>query len=169
MHKLLFLDFDGVLNNKDTLKKMPICNFHSKIFAQEIFHKTDFNFTDEAIKTLQTLYDIIGNYLTIVIASNWQLHAKVEHFVDLFQLFDIKFTNIKTMTYDDANIQTCKSNIIEKWLEHNYGNDIPSMICLDDRPELYSYSFRHAYLKHIDPSFGLQMSDLEDILCRLNK
>lgn len=170
-HKFLFLDIDGVLNNKPALDKMLICEFHSRLGREQQFQRHEFNFVDECMDNLKLINDRVPN-LEVVISSNWRFGgATPEHFIRLFSLWGISLNVVGMIEqYPEDDKHYPRSFMIGKYISEftrRNPHDPVRYVCVDDRHDLYhNEAKRHTIFTN--PQFGLTLSDAVQIINRLN-
>jgi len=132
----LFLDIDGVLNNKISRQKYgQIADFHSAIHENRPFELHRFNFDTSCVRNLNLL--ITQFKLDVIISSTWRMWgAKPDHFIQLFNLYDIrlkKIDMIDTSLEEDKPLK--RSEIIKQYV---IDNNIIDFIMIDDTLSHYN-------------------------------
>lgn len=137
MRKILFLDFDGVLNTE---------NFQTSLREKGLQTWDDFGpiFDSEAVENLRMILDATG--AEIIVSSSWKLEG-LRRMKDLWKtralpgkisgvtpdaIFDI---DLLSMDFDDPQVFTRlagKGNEVRKWLEET--PEVIRYAILDDVP-----------------------------------
>lgn len=163
MKKILFLDFDGVLNNNDARRIYPICGFHSRHLNNEEFRKNEFNFVQRCLDSLNYLIGQVPDLIT-VISSNWRFESKIENFKKLFDLFEIKYNSIDMIPqHTRGNDFYKRSFLIIEYLNKYYDNlNEIKYVAVDDRKDLFHSDFKNVVFTN--PELGLTNKDVDDII-----
>ena len=161
MKNILFLDIDGVLNNTISHSQKPICGFHSSIYANKDFYKSEFNFNQSSIDALN--YIIYKTNCDIVISSNWRFGSvTVNDFKRLFDLFGINATGIDMIdaTIEENSIFKRSFNIAKYLSDYQKLSDIGKLrwVAIDDRIEHYHSDFMSNTVI-TNPDDGLTLHD----------
>lgn len=173
MNKLLFLDFDGVLNNRKTMAVRQVCGFHSRIYTNRPFDKSEFNFDESCLENLRRIIAGVPG-LKVVISSNWRYGVYVKHFAELFELFDVPLVEtqldmIDNMVGEDTTYK--RSFIIAKYVrDYQETHKIKvTFACLDDRADLYHSEYVNEHLVWCNPDFGLTTGKADVVIEKLTK
>ncbi len=150
--KVIFLDFDGVLNStKDDRvnnKTHVIINADKLAMLEKIVSKTD---------------------ARIVLSTSWKTHwSNIESQCDNIGLFiNQTFRKYNLDIYDKTPVlKTGRENEIKTWLINN--PKVDNYVILDDMI-LYDKAFENRYIKISDYFGGLNKSDVEKAIEILNK
>ena len=165
---IIFLDFDGVLNNTSNLENRG--NDHFKKFHIE----TD-NISYASLNNIQYLIELfifcIKNDIKIVISSSWSLYGLKgikEKMYEVFFFFFIDLLFIDTTDYIVYEAYDIKLDIpirtieIVKWMLDNnyYDNDY---LIIDDESVLFSeYDIKNKLIK-TNPKLGFTINELETV------
>lgn len=160
--KILFLDIDGVLNSEYSRNRLPICGFHSRIYSNQEFDKSEFNFEEHALNNLRKIVNEIDD-LRIVISSNWRYGVEPEHFQKLFRMFGFDINDIELIDQEEENDFYKRSFLIIKYL-NKYKSDLKNIkyIAVDDRKDLFHSDFKN--ILFTNPKIGLTTQDTQYIL-----
>ena len=115
MIKVIFLDFDGVLNSKLHFlanADLPKISANTLSDADLFQMKRDVNVNN--MWTLGFILDQVPD-LKIVISSAWRLHYDIESFKELFKIFKLDDTRIIGKT--PKKLSSDRSHEIHLWLE----------------------------------------------------
>lgn len=132
----LFLDIDGVLNNKLSRQKYGhIADFHSAIQQNRPFEQHRLNFDSSCVNNLKILIEHFK--LDVVISSTWRMWgAKPEHFIQVFNLYDLRLKNVDMIdTSLEEDFPLKRSEIIKKYIIEN---NIVDFIMIDDTLSHYN-------------------------------
>jgi hypothetical protein len=162
--KILFLDFDGVLNSKQHLlavKDRKIKGADNLNDANLFYMKRDVNYNN--MWALNYLLKEVPD-LKIVISSAWRLHYDISEFKDLFKIFKLPSARIIGKT--DKKMSSERYHEIKWWLEDH--KDVEQWIAVDDHPIFFlgTDEFKNQYLT--DPWVGLTMPDVFKIIKHFN-
>ena len=165
---IIFLDFDGVLNNTSNLENRG--NDHFKKFHIE----TD-NISYASLNNIQYLIELfifcIKNDIKIVISSSWSLYGLKgikEKMYEVFGKYFIDLLFIDTTDYIVYEANDIKLDIpirtieIVKWMLDNnyYDNDY---LIIDDESVLFSeYDIKNKLIK-TNPKLGFTINELETV------
>ena len=116
--KVLFLDFDGVLNNS---KHQSSIKYGSSAVKIDIFDA-------DCINQLKRILD--ATQCKVVISSSWRRFFDYDNLVDLFLRYDIHDTIIGTT----PRLATYRGNEIQAWLDSNPG--VEKFVILDDDADM---------------------------------
>lgn len=148
----LFLDIDGVLNNKASRELFgQIADFHSAIYDNRPFTKERINFDPQCVSYVKILH--LEFDLNLVICSNWRFGGILPiHFKNLFALYNWypkKISMIDTHLVEEGG-KFNRSQIIEKYINEN---DIEKFVILDDTKSHYDRFFNKLVLT--DSNLGM--------------
>ncbi len=118
--KIIFLDIDGVLVTRNSIKYQYI-NFPDE---------TSIRFSKKAVKNLNKLIRLTG--AKIVISSTWRLFHSLEELQKIFVKQRIKGEIISTTSIDKATVEEDipRGQKIADWLEHKH--DVKQYVIIDD-------------------------------------
>lgn len=144
--KVLFLDFDGVLNNDFHLRKI-------KNHPSESHHGLD----PKNVNVLNQLYKKVPN-LNIVISSSWRIGKSIEWLQDLLTDAGFHYSN-KIISVTPFSGRGPRGNKIQKWLDQHL--DVAEFVIVDDDQDM-----AHLMGRLVKTSFryGLQEKHIEEIL-----
>jgi hypothetical protein len=163
--KVLFLDFDGVLNSKQHFlsimdKKKPAADTLSDA---DLFHmKQSVNYNNMWVLgyILKQVPD-----LKIVISSAWGAQFSLPQFKELFKIFRLPSSRLIGIT--PRKFSSSRNMEIMWWLEDQ--KDVEAWIAVDDHPIFYledKKNFANQYLT--DSWIGLNMQDAFKIIKHFN-
>ena len=169
MKKVIFLDFDGVLNTE---------NYQAQLYRDGKPQWDDFGqvFDPEAIENLKMVLDAVPDAL-LVINSSW----KLEGFGKMKELWKKRglpgqihgitpdyvpdLLNIDLEDYDNIAMLAGKGNEVKQWLENNAPEGCLYVI-IDDVPDFFPE--QEAHLVRTDPRVGIRMEDAVKAISLLN-
>lgn len=169
MKKVIFLDFDGVLNTE---------NYQAQLYRDGKPQWDDFGqvFDPEAIENLKMVLDAVPDAL-LVINSSW----KLEGFGKMKELWKKRglpgqihgitpdyvpdLLNIDLEDYDNIAMLAGKGNEVKQWLENNAPEGCLYVI-IDDVPDFLPE--QEAHLVCTDPRVGITMEDAVKAISLLN-
>ena len=108
--KIIFLDIDGVLNTRNTLKRDSKMEYPHCFFAKEL------------VSNLNKITDKTG--AKIVLSSSWRIGKTVEQLQDLFEQVGITGELIdKTpkLRFENSSCTVPRGDEIRHWVQHNKG------------------------------------------------
>jgi len=152
---ILFLDFDGVLNNGSN------------------GHFQNINY-DNVLPLNSVFYLYKKNPISIVISSSWRVSYSLEEIKNTLNENGFVFNNkiigttpfVKTANYCSGHYIDKRKDEIAEWLDSNK-EIVNNFIILDDiKPEMFGQY--ESYVYHINPNKGLRFSDVTKILKKLN-
>ena len=169
MKKVIFLDFDGVLNTE---------NYQAQLRDAGEPCWDDFGqvFDPEAVENLKTVLDAVPDVL-LIINSSW----KLEGFARMKELWKVRrlpgkihgvtpdyvpdLQNIDLENYDNIALLAGKGNEVKQWLDENVPEGCRYVI-LDDMPDFLPEQAPY----HIctDPRVGLTVEDAVKAIQLLN-
>lgn len=169
MKKVIFLDFDGVLNTE---------NYQAKLRSEVKPQWDDFGqvFDPEAVENLKMVLDAVPDTL-LVINSSWKLegHGKMK---ELWQTRGLPgkihgvtpdyvpdLLNIDLENYDNIAMLAGKGNEVKQWLENN-APDGCRYVIFDDVPDFLPE--QRPYHICTDPRVGITMEDAVKAISLLN-
>lgn len=157
MKKIIFLDFDGVLNSIEW-------------YTTDNENRTKGSFDPECIRRLNQIIEETG--AKIVLSTSWRSDPDI---VDLVKAIGIKGEVIGKTDYLN-NSFIVRGNEIKKWLSDNklYTYSDPTLnrspgfryIILDDDGDMLLEQ-KHNFI-HVDPEIGLCDADVEQAIQILN-
>lgn len=121
--KVVFLDIDGVLNNKEFLKDrddLQVCD-------------------PKNVKNFNKIVEEIDD-LKIVVSSSWRIGRSLEELIEILREKDVKGEIIDKTPDMTAKFDATRSNEIQAWLN---GNDVDKFVILDDNPISLPLSDNH--------------------------
>lgn len=162
--KVLFLDFDGVLNSKQhymATKDVNVKGVEDPAFADLLWMKHNVNHNNMWVLDyiLKQLPD-----LKIVISSAWGAHYDVEQFKQLFRAFKLDDSRIIGIT--PRRMSSSRDHEVHWWLEAN--PDTTEWITVDDH---IIFTFEDPDKKNeytTDSWIGLVMPDAFKIIKHFN-
>lgn len=170
MNKVIFLDFDGVLNTE---------NYQAKLRQEGKPQWDNFGqiFDPEAVENLKMILDTVPEAL-IVINSSWKLegmdtvkamwkarnlpakiHSATPDYVPDISCIDLE-------DYDNIAMLAGKGNEVKQWLEQNAPKGCTYVI-LDDMPDFLPELDEH--LICTDPRVGITMENAMEAIGLLNR
>lgn len=170
MNKVIFLDFDGVLNTE---------NYQAKLRQEGKPQWDNFGqiFDPEAVGNLKMILDTVPEAL-IVINSSWKLegmdtvkamwkarnlpakiHSATPDYVPDISCIDLE-------DYDNIAMLAGKGNEVKQWLEQNAPKGCTYVI-LDDMPDFLPEQEEH--LICTDPRVGITMENAMEAIGLLNR
>lgn len=167
--KVVFLDFDGVLNTE---------NYQAKLRQEGKPQWDNFGqiFDPEAVENLKMILDTVPDVL-LVINSSWKLVGmntvkamwKARHLPGKIHSATPDYvpdlTSIDLDDYDNIAMLAGKGNEINQWLEQNAPKGCAYVI-LDDLPDFLPEQEEH--LICTDPSVGITMENAIEAISLLN-
>ena len=168
--KVVFLDFDGVLNTE---------NYQAKLRQEGKPQWDDFGqiFDPEAVKNLKMILDTVPDAI-IVINSSWKLEGmdavnamwKARHLPRKIHSATPDYvpdlTSIDLDDYDNIAMLAGKGNAVKLWLEQNAPKGCTYVI-LDDMSDFLPEQEEH--LICTDPSVGITMENAMKAIRLLNQ
>lgn len=169
MKKVIFLDFDGVLNTE---------NYQAKLYREGKPQWDDFGqvFDPEAVENLKMVLDAVPDTL-LIINSSW----KLEGFGRMKELWKVRglpgtvhgvtpdyvpdLLNIDLENYDNIAMLAGKGNEVKQWLEKNAPEGCRYVI-FDDVPDFLPE--QRPYHICTDPRVGITMEDAVKAISLLN-
>ena len=150
--KILFLDFDGVINSTRWAGQRPVRGLLPPELASQALDEERLD--PVCVDRLQRL--VLETGVRIVVTSTWCHKMPVSEMIAMFALYGFSDAPIIGVT-PDLRAATNRTRGIEvtAWLEANQSKSI-SYVCLDDDADLNGLP-----LVQTDPDFGLQEADLE--------
>lgn len=169
MKKVIFLDFDGVLNTE---------NYQAKLRSEGKPQWDDFGqvFDPEAVENLKMVLDAVPDTL-LVINSSWKLegHGKMKELCQTRGLpgkirgvtpdYVPDLLNIDLENYDNIAMLAGKGNEVKQWLENN-APDGCRYVIFDDVPDFLPE--QRPYHICTDPRVGITMEDAVKAISLLN-
>lgn len=170
MNKVIFLDFDGVLNTE---------NYQAKLRQEGKPQWDNFGqiFDPEAVENLKMILDTVPEAL-IVINSSWKLegmdavnamwkarhlpgkiHSATPDYVPDISCIDLE-------DYDNIAMLAGKGNEVKQWLEQNAPKGCTYVI-LDDMPDFLPEQEEHMICT--DPRVGITMENAMEAIGLLNR
>jgi hypothetical protein len=151
-NKILFLDFDGVLNSTHWAGQRPIRGLLPPELARQALDEERRD--PVCVDRLQRL--VLETGVRIVVTSTWRHKMPVSEMIAMFALYGFIDAPIIGVTPDLRAVANRTRGIeVAEWLEANESRSI-SYVCLDDDAD-----FDGLPLVQTDPDFGLQAADLE--------
>lgn len=168
--KVVFLDFDGVLNTE---------NYQAKLRQEGKPQWDNFGqiFDPEAVENLKMILDTVPDAI-IVINSSWKLEGmdavnamwKARHLPGKIHGAtpdDVPdLTSIDLEDYDNIAMLASKGNEVKQWMEQNAPQGCTYVI-LDDMPDFLPEQEEH--LICTDPSVGITMENAIEAISLLNR
>lgn len=154
--KIIFLDVDGVLNNRQFVRVMHFLYGGNGYggFARPPFKRQDIKWDLYNVAALKRLMNKSG--ANIVISSSWRFHHTKNDFKAMFQLYGLKPGRIIDMTPDTGNI---RGDEVNNWLSQT-DLDIGKYVILDDNSDFHS----DQPLVQTDDDIGLTERDVDEAL-----
>jgi hypothetical protein len=156
--KILFLDFDGVLNSTRWSGLRPIRGLLPPELATQALEEERLD--PMCVDRLQRLVRETGVH--IVVTSTWRQKMSVSEMISMFALYGFIDAPIIGVTPDlRASANRTRGIEVAEWLEANQLTSIP-YVCLDDDADFIGLP-----LVQTDPDLGLQEADVracQDIL-----
>ena len=165
MHKVLFLDIDGVLNTKE---------FHSKM--KKDTPKDEYGYAFDPVAVANLKHIIEETDAEIVISSSWKFHgvAKLRkmwkqrnlpgHILDITPN-TVSDEILLNANLDDMELGVCRGNEIKEWLSMHKG-EVSNYVIIDDFDDLLPEQEEHAVLT--ETLIGLTERDAENAIKILN-
>lgn len=170
INKILFLDFDGVVNNVGTRSGMGL-HIPFKCYDGSI-RLTDWGFENIGVFN-QLLLWCLENNVKIVISSSWRIcigYAK--EFNEFFDTVFHEYSWVKRVNSLDSLIidttgkaRTNRELEIKKWLETNKYNG--KFVILDDDVGYDNKYFKDEQIVNTNNKVGLTKEKLEEIKSKL--
>ncbi len=158
--KVLFLDFDGVLNSKQhflAIKEKKIPNADTLHDADLFTMKQNVNFNNMWV--LKYILKQVPD-LNIVISSAWGAHFSLEQFKELFKIFRLPSSRLIGIT--PRKFSSYRSNEIRWWLEDHKATE--KWIAVDDHV-IFNIGDEDKVNEYLTDSWiGLNMHDAEKII-----
>lgn len=154
--KVIFLDFDGVLNSQDFFKKLE-----GKIRNEEDEVRYWATMIDpDAVKILNTIVETTG--AKIVVSSTWRLLNTLTRLREILCLKGFRFPEVifdKTPNHVESGMRHRRGNQIQMWL--NKHPEVEKYVIIDDDSDM-----EHLMHKLVKTSnyTGLQDEHIEPIL-----
>ena len=125
--KIIFLDFDGVINSFSTGRRnLPETKYKGlEAEAQEL--------NPDLIGLLNKIIRITG--AKVVVSSMWRLHRSKEELIEILEYRNFK-GEVVDITPDFSGTHFNRSDEIEEWID-NCKDTIESFVILDDGYEEY--------------------------------
>ncbi len=160
--KVLFLDFDGVLNSTQSMHYWR----RKKRIRNGYFHDES-NLCPIACSNLRELCYVFPD-LQIVISSTWRkLHTIDEIRTFLADNCDIKRANVIDYTPVIQTIGSVRGDEIQKWLDSNAEKlGVTKFVIVDDNSDM---AHLLPFLVQTNEDNGLMWSDVENIMVRLRQ
>lgn len=168
--KILFLDFDGVVNNVGTRKGMGL-SIPIKCIDNQIRY-TDWGFDNIEVFN-QLLLWCLKNNVKIVISSSWRIcigYAK--EFNEFFDTIFHEYSYVKRVNSLDSLIidttgkaRTNRELEIKEWLDTNRYNG--KFVILDDNVCYGNKYFKDKHIVKTNNKVGLTKAKLEEIKRKL--
>ncbi len=150
--KILFLDFDGVLNSTHWSGQRPIRGLLPPELASQALE--DERLDPVCVDRLQRFVRETGAH--IVVTSTWRHKMAVSEMIAMFALYGFIDAPIIGVTPDlRASANRTRGMEVSQYLGANQSKSI-SYVCLDDDAD-----FNGLPLVQTDPDLGLQETDLE--------
>lgn len=137
LHKVAFLDFDGVLHRGNT----------------GTFRKADL--LEELLVRVPDLH--------VVLSTNWRHTESLEDLREYFVLPQSVRRIVDVLPVLPLNQRGCRQQEIELWLRQHPG--VRRFVALDDSVDLFDAGWPHLHL--VDPREGLTPDDIESLVRRL--
>jgi len=166
--KVLFLDFDGVLNSKQHFlmyKDVKIHGADTLSDADLFCMKRDVNKNNMWV--LGYILEQVPD-LKIVISSAWRLHYQIDQFKDLFAIFKLDGERIIDKT--PKKFSSERVHEIHMWLDDKKDEGIEvDWVALDDHPIFFLEDPDKAAREFLtDPWIGVTMQDAFKIIKHFN-
>ena len=170
INKILFLDFDGVVNNVGTRSGMGL-NIPFKCYDGSI-RLTDWSFKNIGIFN-QLLIWCLENKVKIVISSSWRIcMGSSKEFNEFFDTVFHEYSWLKRVnSLDSLIIDTTSSSRtnreleIKEWLDTNKYNG--KFVILDDDVNYNNKYFKDKHIVKTNNKVGLTKAKLEEIKRKL--
>lgn len=160
MKRVIFLDFDGVLNTENYQRKL-----HQE--GKPKWDSFGYLFDPEAVGNLKKVLDSVPDSL-LVINSSWKLEG-IERMISLWKARNLPGTinsitpdyapdllNIDLEELDNIMLLSGKGNEVKQWLSQNGAEGCPYVI-FDDIPDFLPE--QEAHLICTDPRVGITFED----------
>jgi hypothetical protein len=165
--KVIFLDFDGVLNSKQNFlmtAKVKIKGASSPDAADYLAMKRDTNANNMFV--LKYILEQVPD-LRIVISSAWRLHYRLDQIADLFQYYKIDDSRMIGKT--PKKFSSERMHEIHMWLDDQKEKGIEvDWVALDDHPIFMLEDPDKAREFLTDPWTGVTMQDAFKIIKHFN-
>lgn len=170
MKRVLFLDFDGVLNTGKYQAER-------RAAGQSGWDEFGPLFDPDAVENLKMILDAVPEVL-LVVNSSWKLEG-LGRMRALWKARELPGTihgitpdyvpdlvNIDLEKYDNIALLAGKGNEVKQWLSENASNGYPYVI-LDDVPDFLPEQEEH--LICVNPVTGITIKDAEMAIALLNR
>ena len=170
MKRVLFLDFDGVLNTGKYQAEL-------RAAGQSGWDEFGPLFDPDAVENLKMILDAVPDVL-LVVNSSWKLEG-LGHMRALWKARELPSTihgitpdyvpdlvNIDLEKYENIALLAGKGNEVKQWLSENDSNGYPYVI-LDDMPDFLPEQEEH--LICVNPVTGITIKDAEMAIALLNR
>ena len=148
--KILFLDFDGVLNS--TQSRIWV---QRRIDQGDSVTPIDKDFCPIALSNLKKILELIPD-LKIVISSSWRLGKDLGYFQKLFTKLGINSDSVIGLTPIMDSNDYSRIDEIKAWLKRN---PTKSFVVLDD----FSFGTNAKNLIQVNDKIGLTLLDVKKI------
>lgn len=172
INKILFLDFDGVVNNVGTRSGMGL-NIPFKCYDGST-RLTDWSFKNIGIFN-QLLIWCLENKVKIVISSSWRIcMGSSKEFNEFFDTTFHEYSWLKRINRLDslvigttASARTNRELEIKEWLDTNKYNG--KFVILDDDVKYNNKYFKDRNIVNVDNKIGLIEEKLQEIKNKLGE
>lgn len=144
--KVIFLDFDGVLNSRRTVAAYGCYGF--------LGFRDGYHLDPVALKMVEVLCK--DTSASIVISSSWRIGADLQEFKDLFDHYKID-VNVVGFTPRSYEIGEIRGHEIEAYLVKH--PQITHYAILDDDSDMLET--QKAHFVHVNPTDGLSWKNFE--------
>lgn len=131
MSKILFLDFDGVLNSAEWLKK----NYDVIRSQSSMLHRDSAEIDPVALVRVRSIVTQTG--CDVVVSSSWRILHALDELQDVLMEVDKTGLFLLDVTPDIRTQRRIRGDEIHKWLLEHPG--VTKYACLDDDSDFYAH------------------------------
>lgn len=160
MNRLLILDIDGVLKSirsaiafKDLNNMLGTSLAGSCKYPVE-FRKESFNLDPICIQFIKNLVEDYD--LKVVISSTWRIYSCIEHFHQMFRLYDWETENI-IIDFTPCTKSGCRGEDVSQYIKNH--PEVDDYIIIDDNNDFSPEQKNHLILTNME--FGFTHKDYE--------
>ncbi len=162
--RIIFLDFDGVLNTEDFLLEQFSARLKNKLPIHTNTIADSYQIKPRLVANLNGILDLTG--AKVVVSSTWRDTFNVQ---ELQQILGLKGFDGEIIGVTDSN-GVERYHEIQRWIdnEHENNNRVDSFVILDDMTNM-NHNMGHLkdHLVKINPEIGLSDLDVLAASCRL--
>jgi histidinol phosphatase-like enzyme len=161
--KVLFLDFDGVLNSERSAAVVHSItgeNGYGLPYEELALTKANLKLDPIALRLLE--YIVLTTKCDIVISSTWRMHLSLDKFTEIFKVYGLTIPGPIDKTSENEFRK--RGSEIEKWLADH--NEYTSYVIIDDSSDMLPYQENN--FVQTDYEFGLRREDANKAIGILN-